>query len=120
MKKKKMKKNTSLRKRKKKAEGFIRKFEEQVDFYEFFQNIHYELHEGVSYEQCAFCHSGTNSVKIDLVKKTFSCSVYGLKGGLVLFVMLFNKINLRTALRYIAENYWGIDVSVIPHHVLIP
>jgi len=110
----------TLRKGVETTEGFIRKFEKQVDFYELFQNIHYELQKGVSYMHCRFCHSNTKSLKIDLGRKTFSCSVCGLKGGLVLFLMLRDKAPLRAALRFIAENTYGVDVSVIPHHTLIP
>lgn len=103
-----------------KTEGFIRKFEKQIDFFFFFETVHYELSKKISDEHCPFCNSGGTSLRINLVRKTFSCSVCGLKGGLVLFVMLQHNISLLAALRYIIKNSLKIDVSIIPHHVLIP
>ena len=103
-----------------KTEGFIRKFEESVDFFEYFENIHdYDECPKISDRGCPFCNSGINSLRLNLVRKTFSCSVCGLKGGLVLYVMLRNKCSLNAALRHIADYAYRSDVSVIPHHVLI-
>lgn len=101
-----------------KIEGFIRKFEKQVNFFYFFESVHFELSKKISDEYCSFCHSG-RTLRIDLVKKTFSCSVCGLKGGLVLYVMLRHKCSLRAALKYIVENCVNVDITVIPHHTLI-
>ena len=102
------------------TEGFIRKFEKSVDFYEYFQNIHWELAKGITDTRCLLCNSQIDSLRIDLIRKTFRCSVCGLKGGLVLFEMLRHKSSLRSTLRFIAEWTYGADVLVIPHHILIP
>lgn len=102
------------------TKGFIRKFEESVDFFEYFENIHYYNESPkISDEYCIFCNSRIASLRLNLIRKTFSCSVCGLKGGLVLYVMLRNKCSLNTALRHIADYSYSNDVSVIPHHVLI-
>ena len=102
------------------TEGFIRKFEKQVDFYELFEHVERETPERVSYRHCDFCNANAQSLKIDLGKKTFSCDVCGLKGGLVLYLMLRDKAPLKAALRFIAQNTYSTDVTIIPHHVLIP
>jgi DNA primase len=120
-KKKKVKKeDTTLRKGKKKAEGFIKKFEEQVDILDFIDwELNYSLDIDNPIIYCPFCHGNTPSLKIDKKKKNFSCSICGLKGGLVLFIMLYHKVSLRKALKRIAS-FVPTDVSIIPHHALIP
>ena len=103
-----------------KTKGFIRKFEESVDFFEYFENIHhFDESPKISEEYCIFCHSGITSARVDLVRKTFRCSVCGLQGGLVLYVMLRDKCSLTAALRHIADYSYSNDVTLIPHHVLI-
>lgn len=105
-----------------KDNGFLRKIDTQLDMIYIIEWLYkgYVKDPSISifYMRCPFCGSVNCYMKIDTQKKTFWCSVCGIKGGIVLFVMLFKKISLRDALQLIADKY-GIDVSVIPRHVLI-
>lgn len=99
--------------------GFIKKVEDQVDMLGF---VHFDMNYGFKIEnptfRCPFCGSTIDSFKIDKKRKQFRCTVCGLNGGLVLFIMLYHKTSLKAALQYIATLV-SIDASVIPYHLLI-
>lgn len=102
--------------------GFLRKIDTQLDMIKIIEWLYKGYVKDPSipilYMRCPFCGSVDHRLKIDTKKKTFRCSVCGIEGGAVLFVMLFKKLSLRDALQLIADNF-DIDASVIPRHTLI-
>lgn len=99
-----------------KTETFLEKFEPDIcpfGWTQLFLGYHIDRN-GITTRPCPFCNAPGYTLRFDSVTRKFSCSICGLSGGLVEYLMFYYKFSLKEAIQYITD-YVRVDTPIPPH-----